>query len=416
MVIFFVVVSLLVLLAIGFVVPVLLKDAELEAETFDEQNIQIARDRLKELKQEFDNGIITESDYDLAKQELENNLALDLSVSESASASAVSTGASKNLAFSLLIIIPVAAAVLYYQLGEFDAITGNVETVTDSMPQPPNMSMEEAITGLKARLKAEPDNPEGWFMLARTYAAIQQYDDAVSAYEKTLELVGENANLLLHYADVVIMSQGGRMTDKAGDAISKAIQLEPENMQGLWMAGMLASAKSDYKQALTYWYKLDPMLDNDINSQTQLREQIASAEKNLSSDSLSVIKRDVAVSSEAVAKAEITVHVSLDDSVKDKVSATDTLFIYAKAMQGPPMPLAAVKHSVGVLPVTVKLNDAMAMMPAMKLSNFDQVKISAVVSKSGQPGMNSGDLFAELGSVAVIANQKVSLVINQIKK
>ena len=415
MVTFFVVTGLLVLLALWFVIPVLLKNNQLEVEQFDEQNIKIARDRLNELKQELENEAMTQSEFDQARQELEANLALDLSVSDSATASVI-TGSSKKLAYVLLVAVPVVAAAIYSQVGEFDAVTGKVATVAENAPQPPNMSMEDAITGLKARLEAEPDNPEGWFMLARTYAAIEQYDDAVSAYEKTLEMVDENASLLLHYADVVIMSQGGRMSDKAGDAISKAIQLEPDNMQGLWMAGMLATAKSDYKQALVYWYKLDPMLDNDVNSQTQLREQIASVEKNLSAESLSAIKQEAAVSTQPVVKAEITVHVSLDDSVKDKVSATDTLFVYAKAMQGPPMPLAAVKHSVDVLPVTVKLNDAMAMMPAMKLSNFDQVIISAVVSKSGQPGMNSGDLFAELGSVAVMANQKVSLVINQIKK
>ena len=416
MVIFFVVVGLLVLLAIAFVVPVLLKNNKLEAETFDEQNIQIARDRLKELKLEFDNGVIIQSDYDQAKLELENNLALDLAVSEAAPAAATIASSSKSLAFSLILIIPVAAGAIYSQLGEFGAVTGNVEKAVSNMPAPPNMSMEEAVAGLKERLKAEPENPEGWFMLARTYAAMQQYDDAVAAYEKMLELVADNANLLLHYADAVIMSQGGRISDKASAAITKAIQLEPDNLQGMWMAGMLASKNADYKQALTYWYRLDPMLNDDVNSQTQLREQIANAEKNLNADSIGAIKRDLAVvSADNAVNAEITVNVSLDDSLKDKISATDTLFIFAKAMQGPPMPLAAVKHPVSVLPITVKLNDAMAMMPAMKLSNFDQVKVSAIISRSGQAGLKEGELFGEIGSVNIASTKTIELIINKIK-
>lgn len=416
MVTFFVTTGLLVLLALWFVVPVLLKNNQLEADQFDEQNIQIARDRLNELKQELENGAIAQADFDLAKQELENNLALDLSVSETVSNTAAS-GSSKGLAYVLLIAVPVIAAALYSQLGEFDVVTGDVAKATDNLPQPPNMSMEEAITGLKARLEAEPNNPEGWFMLARTYAAIQQYNEAVEAYEKILELIGDNANVLLRYADALIMSEGGRMSEKASQAILRAIELEPDNMQGLWMAGMVASSQSDFKQALSYWYRLDPLLNDDINSQTQLREQIASAERNLSSETIKAIKGDLPVASmDTASRAEITVNVSLDDSLKDKVSSTDTLFIFAKAMQGPPMPLAAVKQPVSVLPVTVQLNDAMAMMPAMKLSNFDQVKISAVVSRSGQAGLVSGDLYAELNSVSVSANQEVSLVINKIKE
>jgi len=120
MLIFFVVVGLLVLLAMSFVIPVLLKDNKLDAETFDEQNIQIARDRLKELKQEFDNGVINQADYEQARQELDNNLAQDLAVSEAAPVSAGFTSSRKSLAFSLMLIIPLAAAAIYHQLGEFD--------------------------------------------------------------------------------------------------------------------------------------------------------------------------------------------------------------------------------------------------------------------------------------------------------
>ena len=412
---FFLITGLLVLLALAFVVPVLLKNNQLEAEHFDEQNIQIARDRLEELRQDLENGRIGQQEFDQVKQELEDNLALDLSVSQTDSVSVV-TGSSKGLAYTLLVAVPVVAAAIYSQVGEFGAITGEVVKVDNHMNQPPNMSMEEAVAGLKARLEMEPDNAEGWFMLARTYAVTEQYKEAAQAYEKTLELVGDNANLLLRYADMIIMSQGGQMSNQARDIILKAVELEPDNLQGLWMAGMVASTQGDYNKALSFWYRLEPMLKNDIDSLTQLREQISQVEKNLGSDAVAELKSAI-VGSEPVttAKAEITVSVSLDQALRDKIAATDTLFVYAKAMQGPPMPLAAVKHPVSALPVTVTLNDAMAMMPAMKLSNFDQVKILAVISKSGQPGISSGDLYIEQEAVAVTGSQTVTLVINRVK-
>ncbi|MDH5735313.1 MAG: c-type cytochrome biogenesis protein CcmI, partial [Gammaproteobacteria bacterium] len=122
MVIFFVVTGLLVVLALLFVIPVLWKENKLEADSFDEQNILIARERLKELKQDFDNGVITQPVYDQAKQELEDNLALDLSIGEVKSESMVSASSGKALALVLLLVIPGSAALIYSQLGEFNAV------------------------------------------------------------------------------------------------------------------------------------------------------------------------------------------------------------------------------------------------------------------------------------------------------
>jgi len=113
--------------------------------------------------------------------------------------------------------------------------------------------------------------------------------------------------------------------------------------------------------------------------------------------------------------AEIRVIVDLDPTLKHKASAGDTLFVFAKALQGPPMPLAAVKKTVADLPLKITLNDAMAMMPQMKLSNFENVKVSAVISKSGQPGTQAGDLFVEVFPVKVASGDEVILLINQVK-
>ena len=107
--------------------------------------------------------------------------------------------------------------------------------------------------------------------------------------------------------------------------------------------------------------------------------------------------------------------VTISDELKAQVSATDTVFIYAKAVNGPPMPLAASKQKVSSLPLTISLNDDMAMMPAMKLSNFDRVIIGAKISKSGVAGSAAGDLYGEVTNVEVKTGQKVSLFINKIK-
>ncbi len=412
----------LILLALAFFVPALFRKNTLEADTFDQQNILIARQRLKELKQDLEAGTIEAQEYEQVRADLENTLAADLSVTSQTIAGTETEPAqnSKGLAIILLVLVPFLAILTYAQLGEFDAITGKIaaQQAAESSGHDQSMSIEQAIEQLSARLEQEPDNAEGWYMLGRSYMAVQRYNEAVAAYKRSVELFPGNADLLLSYADALAMSEGRRLSGKAYTVINQALSIQPDNMQGLWMAGMAASETGDFKQALTHWYKLYPLLNNNIEGQTQLRSMISNVESNMTPAEVAAVK-SAAPAPVAQPLADngvgIKVNVSLDEALYEKVSVNDTLFIFAKAMQGPPMPLAAVRQQAGSLPVDVVLNDAMAMMPDMKLSKFETVKVAAIISKSGQAGMQPGDLFGEVSSVDVNTKQTINIVINQIK-
>jgi cytochrome c-type biogenesis protein CcmH len=422
---FIVIISLLIILALAFVLPALFKKSSLEESNFDELNTQIARDRLSELKQLLAINELSQEDFEQAKRELENTLALDLSASASTeNKQQIGSQNSKPAALLLLISVPVASSLLYMQIGQFDAVNGQKPVQQEVEQQAPKLSMEDAAAQLAIRLQSEPDNAEGWFMLARTYMTMKRYDEAVAAYKKTTELVTDNANVLIRYADALAMSRKGSLTGEPRAAIEKALKIEPDNQQGLWLAGMAAVEAKEFKLALRYMLILQPMLANNPEYLSQLHGLIARVEKNLSTDEIDTVVKAIAVefkvttkpeSAAAVAIAEIQVSVTISDELKAQVSATDTVFIYAKAVNGPPMPLAASKQKVSSLPLTISLNDDMAMMPAMKLSNFDRVIIGAKISKSGVAGSAAGDLYGEVTNVEVKTGQKVSLVINKIK-
>ena len=426
---FVIAIIVLLLLALAFVVPVMLRNNQLEEDTRDQQNIQIAKDRLAELKQELELGNISQAEFDQVKQELENTLALDLSTVDDAEVTAADKPVmpdSKLMAVVLAIAIPALAVLLYAEIGAFNTIGKQPEVAaqqphaqqSQSQMQPPQMSMEEAISKLRQRLEAEPDNAEGWFMLARTYAVTNEYGKAIEAYQKVLQLVGENdAGLLLRYADALAMNEGGKLSGAAYDYVGKALAIDPQNPQGLWMMGMAQNERGEYRQALESWYQVLPQLQ-DAQAENELGRMIAAVENNVSADVITEIREKYSVSAvaeNAGGAAAIQVTVSLDESLKDKVSATDTVFIFARAVSGPPMPLAAVKHQVSALPVTVTLNDAMAMMPAMKLSQYEQVTVGAKISKSGSAGPAAGDLFGEQSPVNVMAGESVQLLINQVR-
>jgi len=435
----------LVLLALAFVVPVMLRKHELEADSRDQLNIRIAKDRLAELKQDLENGSISQEDFDQTRQELEKTLALDLSMSETTAADTApekSERSSRPMALALVIALPLLAGLIYSQLGNFEAINGKAEMAAVNPHaqggEAPQMTIEEAIAKLQERLQAEPENAEGWFMLARTYAATNQYDKAIPAYEKVLALVGEDdAGLLLRYADALAMNQGGTLSGKALTYIKKALVIDPQQPQGLWMLGMAQNEQGEYQQALESWYQVLPMLQ-DPQAETELRRMIDAVAKNVSPDVVAELEKKYNVAAlaantaagtpvadngmaaagtdnKAASGAHIQVTVSLADALKDKVSPDDTVFIFAKAVSGPPMPLAATRQQVRDLPVTVTLTDAMAMMPAMKLSMFPQVTVGAKISKSGTAGPAAGDLFGEQSPVDVGASPDLNLVIDQVR-
>lgn len=419
MLIFIVTTSILVLLALLFVVPTLFKSHQLPAETFNQQNIRIARERLQELRREFAANTMSQENFDQARLELEQTLALDLSAGDD-NAVQSSAHSARVLALVLLITVPIAAVVLYWQLGRFDSLQGDLATAVEHQNAPGmNMTMDEAIARLKARLEQEPANAEGWYMLARSYMSMQRYAESIDAYRKTMELVGEDADLMLRYADALVMSRGGRFAGEPADVINKALVLRPDHPQGLWLAGMVANEAGNYQQALQHWYKLEPLLAGDMESQAEVRAMIADAEQRLSPQQIKQIQRarpQAQVASNTAANtAEITVQVAVDASVKSKINPSDTVFILARAIDGPPMPLAVVRHTAGELPLTVKLNDAMAMMPAMKLSNFPQVRVTAIVSKAGTAQLVAGDLYGEVSPVSVTGNAAIQLQINQVK-
>jgi len=410
----------LVLIAIFFIVPTLRKSNVAFSDEYDDLNVSIAKERLNEIKLQFEAGDITEQIYQQMRDELESTLALDLSAATKSKKQGVAKN-NKYFPFIMALIIPVGAAGIYYKLGDFKAATGTrfAETVIPAGENHQKMTIEQAVGKLEHSLAENPENPDGWFMLAKTYMAMQHFEKAATAYEKVIELVGEEPEVLLRLADALAMTEGGKLTGVAKPVMDKVIALIPNNPTVLWMAGTAENQQGNYAKALSFWYRLYPAISQDEVARSRLDILIQSAEGQLPKAQVAELKETHLKSSPkapvADNVAEIIVTVELDPKLQDKVKPSDTLFIFAKAMQGPPMPLAAVKKTVSALPLTVSLSDAMAMMPKMKLSNFEQVKISAVISKSGQPGVQAGDLFVELSPVNVKAQEKIKLIINQIK-
>ena len=204
MTVFIISALILIVVALFMIVPTLLKKNQPITDDYDAMNVSIAKDRLKEIRQQLDAGEITQEAYQQLHDELEANLALDL---ENSKTSAEAEVQENKLPVPLItaILLPVLAVVLYSQLGDFSAVTGKAAQSVE-IPAGENrqqMSIEEAIAKLQLRLQQEPDNADGWYMLAKTYMTTQQYPQAAAAYKSTIDLVGDDPQLLLRYADAL---------------------------------------------------------------------------------------------------------------------------------------------------------------------------------------------------------------------
>ena len=384
------------------------------------QNVAITKERLAELKLEFEQETITKEEYEQTKEELEQALLNDVEESVVKSKSTSNESFTRLTRYFFIVSVPVLAIIFYSYLGQPELIDRvNKQAAApaghDSAAEGKMGSVEEMVEKLAAKMKNEPDNAEGWFMLGRSYMSMGRYKEAVDALEKTNKLVPDNHVVMLRYADALTMLRGGRLSGKPFELIQRAIEIKPDDPTGLWLLGMGYEEKGEYKKAISYWNLLISLLKdnksidevNKLIRATKKKAGISLSETNLPETSRSNKSAD------KKSNISLKVSVAIDNSQLKNVSMEDTVFIFAKAVNGPPMPLAVARKKVKDLPLEVTLDDTMAMIPSMKISGFINVKVSARVSKSGQPQAQPGDVQSETYIVESSRKEVIELRINK---
>ena len=424
MVVFWSLVACMLLIALLVIVRHLVVTRQIGQVSAESSILAIFKQRLRELEQEQNAGLISTEQLQTVKLDMEKTLLDEVNVPAGESVTqSLRIPPDWKTAGLVLILIPVLAIGLYFQLGQpgiIDALRlSSVHGAADGQEQ--LATIEAMVDKLAARLQNSPDDVEGWMMLARSYKALGRFADAVTAYEHLYALTGDEPGVLLQYADAIAMANGNQMSGKPAELVQKALALSPDNTMGLWLAGMAASEQGDNNAALEYWQRLLPQIQDDAESYQEVTRLIQDAQQDLGM-TVSDAGMPVATAAPAAATAPtvatgdkgIRVKVALAAELADQASPEDALFVFARATNGPPMPLAAARKQVKDLPLDIVLNDAMAMMPTLKISGYDSVQINARVSKSGTPTESSGDLVAVAVPARPGQEQTVELVIKSV--
>ena len=417
MIAFWISATLLSVLALVLVLPALLKskiNTDKAADGAAQANLSVLRSQLTQFDADFAAGSINADQLALAKSEIERRALEEESAPETA-VSTVPLAKSKRTAWALGLSIPLLALGIYGFLGNLQALDPvNLQAKANTEPTPEQI--EAMVNAFAARLEAVPANqppdPKAWEMLARSYAAMQKFPEANKAYKRAVELNPGNAQMLADHADVAAMLQGQSMLGEPTQLFKRALVLDPNNLKALALAGSAAFEKKDYANAVQFWSKAQGLAPAGSDFAKGLASSVEEAR----------VASGQAITPKAVAKSAPTPTlassiqgiVSLSPALKSKVVPDDTVFIFARAAQGPRMPLAILKRKAGELPITFTLDDSTAMADELKLSKFQLVVVGARVSRSGNALPQSGDLVGQSEPVRA-GGSKLTLTIDSVQ-
>ncbi len=426
MTVFWIVVGCLIAAALLFVVPPLFqknrKTVEVDREAV---NISIYQNQLKELESDLAAGDVSQEQYEKSRQEIERRLLED---AEDARQDRVAKPEHRGLMMgtSVLIVIalPVSALLLYDKIGSLEGLNPEqVSMVQESSPHGSSeaemaQQIEQMIGSLAQRLQENPSDIEGWVMLGRSFSVIGRYDDAVMAFGRAYQFAGDDPNVLTDYADALAMANGESLEGQPMELLERALRLDPVNQKALWLLGTAYFERGDFTGAIEYYNRLlkavPPNSEDADVMRANIKEALAYQQRKergefgdlppSTGSAAAVAEAEAAVAGMDTApasRAEVTGRVSLSPELMDRASPGDTLFIFARAVNGPPMPLAIIRTQVSDLPRDFSLDESMAMMPSMSMANFSEVVVGARISKTGNATPQSGDLQGLSQPVAI---------------
>lgn len=316
------------------------------------------------------------------------------------------------LALALALVVPPLVLGAYLMIGTPQALQ-SASAVDD------HATLVDATQQLRASLQRKPDNAEGWALLAQAYSALKQPRQALDALDHLLKLKPDDPDALVAWVEATAETSPTHEIDDASRAkLQRALQIEPTHQRALWLLGISDFQRNDYADAAKQWKTLLPLLQPGSRVAVAVQQELTEAQARMDgSTNATLAAADPApVTPSAANRADValTVTVRLDPKLSAKVESGDTLFVFARAVDGPPMPLAVARLKASDLPAKVTLTDAMAMTPAMTLSKFPKVRVAARISRSGNAMPQAGDLESAPVEVATDSHAPVTLTIDKV--
>jgi len=388
MTLFWLAAAAITLIGLGFIILPLMRQKESAQVSRMQVNKALYESKLEELQADLEQGLLDPSEYQQSEQELQRSLLSDVKVSERSSV----TQKRSNLGMVVLLTIalPLSAILLYQQ---FTTYIANDEYNEQQKLAQQAQTIQQSIEALEQRLQDKPDDLEGWKILGQSYVVMQQFNKAVGAYSQAAALSDySDPDLLVLLAETSSFANDGVFGTIENALLEQALAVNPKHERALWYAGYAAYSEDDYQAAVAYWQTLLSLVPADRNDvRDSLNKFVADAREKAG--------LEAAPAEQAALARVLYVQVTVAQELAKNYQDSDTVFIYARAKNGPKMPLSLVRVPLSALPIKVELTEATSMLPNMNLRSFEQVEVLARISPSGQAISQAGDLISAAVSV-----------------
>jgi cytochrome c-type biogenesis protein CcmH len=408
MTVFWIVAALFLLAALLFLLPGLWSPRQTAAAS-EAASLAVHRDQWLEAEAERAAGLIAPDQLGRLRSDIQRRVLEDATCTDLPAAQP-----SRRTAWALALLIPLASVLTYLQLGTPQAVVPQMASAaTPGARHSMNAEqIQQMVAALAERLKAQPNDVDGWLMLGRSYVALARYRDGATALRRAADLSPGNATLLADLADVTGMAQGRRLAGEPARLVQQALDADPRHIKALALAGSVAFEAQDYGAARSFWQRLVEVLPP---GSPMLRSVQGSIEEATQLERGGPAGAAVAASAPGAEASAISGQVTISPELATRLKPGDTLFVFARAAQGPRVPLAVLRQPAAAAPAwRFKLDDSLAMSPQFKLSGAAQVVVAARISSSGNATPQSGDLVGQ-SEVVTPGTSGLRIVIDRVQ-
>lgn len=370
---FWIAASALLLVALAFLLLPILRGRRAQAEEDRTAlNVALYEERLAELTAQHAAGTLSDAQLEAGRADAARELLEDTENSDSPKIAKLG----RSVPLIAAVLVPLVGYGLYMHWGASD----KVQMARQFSEQP--RTVEEMTAHLEQAVKEQPDSAEAWYFLGRTYMNQERPADAAKAFARVVELAGRQPELLGHWAQAQYFAGDRQWSEQLQALTEEALQADPQELTSLGLLGIAAYEEGRYQDAVRFWEQLVAALPENDPSREAIRGGIERARQQVDGGSGNAAAGEAPAAASTQAAA-LQIQVQLDPKVAETVSPEDSVFVFARAVNGPPVPLAAKRLTVGDLPATVTLSDADAMVPSLKISSVEQVTVMARVSRTG---------------------------------
>ncbi|AUL73353.1 c-type cytochrome biogenesis protein CcmI [Pseudoalteromonas sp. 13-15] len=391
--------ALLTLIALAFVMLPFLQKERVKTITHNAnaELISIYEQRLVDLKTDLDNQRIDDANYSESIVELKRRLLNELSPEKSL----ISKGNNRIFALTGGAFVIALSGIFYSLTGSqqqisawHDAMDNLTEygerAVMQKGEQLTQNELQAFALALRTKLSRSGDDEMAWMLLGRVAMSLNEFDMAQQSFDKALRMNPDNKQVLISYSQILLLEGSEANMTRAAGMLSKVLNAEPTNLDAISLLALIAYERKDWPQAKAAFEVLLASMEKNDSRYGLISQRIADIELQMQSEG-SVMP---------VTKANsIAVTVNVASELINKLPEKGTLFVFAKAANGSPMPIAAVKLTSYSFPVTVELNDSTAMVEGMNLSSAEDIIISARISLDDSVMPSSGELEGHSGSL-----------------